>query len=419
MLSTFLLLTSIICAVSAAPAGARSSHIAQDIQCALVDDDGTELMGSKGVGNYIACIYLGTGHCEYFPADGSFSSGGSGCPQGVAQSPSATTAAASDDTLAFSPSMITSTSTFTITTTVTSTATATSSDFNDTFDAMFQGIQCATVDDDGTSLMATVGTGNYVTCIYAGAGYCEYFPADGSFSSGSSNCPEGMPQDPSATSAAFAFVNHPFAATETGSASEPSNTSTTVSESLSVLPTESTSESSAPSGWLTGVAAPTEDETSAPTATSATDSDAESVPAAGPTTVKYLPIPPRIGGLSIFLSTPAAPTGSSTPSAWLTGVAAPSEDSYSLAPTTSSAESLSTASAEPISTTESLSAVDAELRSVFPSPSLTAAKYLPVPPRMGGALRVQPSQVGGALSLSVSSTGLSAMIAVAVGFLAL
>ncbi|KAJ7097484.1 hypothetical protein C8R43DRAFT_1244388 [Mycena crocata] len=65
------------------------------IKCAPVDDDGTALTGSAGSGDFVTCTYAGAGPCAYFPADGSFSSGGSGCPQGVAQDPSATTDGAS------------------------------------------------------------------------------------------------------------------------------------------------------------------------------------------------------------------------------------------------------------------------------------------------------------------------------------
>ncbi|KAJ7860091.1 hypothetical protein B0H14DRAFT_3863884 [Mycena olivaceomarginata] len=40
----------------------------------------------------------------------------------------------------------------------------------------------------------------FVTCVYqGGAGFCTYFPAHGSFSSGSSDCPQGVAQDSSVT----------------------------------------------------------------------------------------------------------------------------------------------------------------------------------------------------------------------------
>ncbi|KAJ7235206.1 hypothetical protein C8J57DRAFT_1728717 [Mycena rebaudengoi] len=64
-------------------------------------------------------------------------------------------------------------------------------------------IQCTPTDDDGTpNTGARPSTGedsDKIMCIYQGAGACTYFPADGSFSSGSSQCPPGIAQDPSVT----------------------------------------------------------------------------------------------------------------------------------------------------------------------------------------------------------------------------
>ncbi|KAJ7236784.1 hypothetical protein C8J57DRAFT_1479113 [Mycena rebaudengoi] len=64
-------------------------------------------------------------------------------------------------------------------------------------------IQCTPTDDDGTpntgAQPATGEDSDKIMCIYQGAGACTYFPADGSFSSGSSQCPAGIAQDPSVT----------------------------------------------------------------------------------------------------------------------------------------------------------------------------------------------------------------------------
>ncbi|KAJ7236788.1 hypothetical protein C8J57DRAFT_1479115 [Mycena rebaudengoi] len=64
-------------------------------------------------------------------------------------------------------------------------------------------IQCTPTDDDGTpNTGARPSTGedsDKIMCIYQGAGACTYFPADGSFSSGSSQCPAGIAQDQSVT----------------------------------------------------------------------------------------------------------------------------------------------------------------------------------------------------------------------------
>ncbi|KAJ7495110.1 hypothetical protein FB451DRAFT_362869 [Mycena latifolia] len=70
----------------------------QSVQCAPADDDGVPLSGSAPSGDFVSCEYDGgAGECTYFPADGSFSSGSSQCPPGVAQDPSATTDAPSTD----------------------------------------------------------------------------------------------------------------------------------------------------------------------------------------------------------------------------------------------------------------------------------------------------------------------------------
>ncbi|KAJ7175201.1 hypothetical protein C8R43DRAFT_599417 [Mycena crocata] len=59
-----------------------------------------------------------------------------------------------------------------------------------------RAVNCAKVDDDGSALTGSApGPGDFATCTYAGAGPCTYFAADGSFSSGGSSCPQGLPQD--------------------------------------------------------------------------------------------------------------------------------------------------------------------------------------------------------------------------------
>jgi hypothetical protein len=64
-------------------------------------------------------------------------------------------------------------------------------------------IQCAPADKNGvpfTSSAPSEDDPTFVTCVYeGGAGFCTYFPANGSFSSGSSDCPQGVAQDPSVT----------------------------------------------------------------------------------------------------------------------------------------------------------------------------------------------------------------------------
>ncbi|KAJ7622232.1 hypothetical protein FB45DRAFT_870445 [Roridomyces roridus] len=69
-------------------------------------------------------------------------------------------------------------------------------------------VQCPPSDKGGVALTssegADAGSPGLVTCTYGttatgGAGPCTFFPANGSFSSGSSQCPAGIAQDPSAT----------------------------------------------------------------------------------------------------------------------------------------------------------------------------------------------------------------------------
>ncbi|KAJ7078316.1 hypothetical protein B0H15DRAFT_954661 [Mycena belliarum] len=59
-------------------------------------------------------------------------------------------------------------------------------------------VNCESADDDGSPLTASgvssEGAG-FASCTYQDAGECVYFAADGSFSSGSSTCPQGLPQD--------------------------------------------------------------------------------------------------------------------------------------------------------------------------------------------------------------------------------
>ncbi|KAJ7600022.1 hypothetical protein C8J56DRAFT_909406 [Mycena floridula] len=55
---------------------------------------------------------------------------------------------------------------------------------------------CAATDDEGTPLLDKGVDGTFFTCTYKGARLCTYF-SDGSFSSGASICPPGLPQDTS------------------------------------------------------------------------------------------------------------------------------------------------------------------------------------------------------------------------------
>ncbi|KAJ7455978.1 hypothetical protein B0H11DRAFT_2066486, partial [Mycena galericulata] len=127
-----------------------------------------------------------------------------------------------------------------------------------------QAVQCAATDKGGTPLTESEGTGNFVTCIYGaagGAGQCTYFPANGSFSSGSSQCPAGVPQNPSATTDALSSVGggsaptfttppntDPFTSAPTTTPSVSLSTPTLASTPVNTDPFTSAPSASNPSG---------------------------------------------------------------------------------------------------------------------------------------------------------------------------
>ncbi|KAJ7193106.1 hypothetical protein GGX14DRAFT_546364 [Mycena pura] len=62
--------------------------------------------------------------------------------------------------------------------------------------AIDPSVKCAPTDKDNTALTGSrVADVGFAECDYKDAGPCTYFSADGSFSSGSSTCPKGLPQD--------------------------------------------------------------------------------------------------------------------------------------------------------------------------------------------------------------------------------
>ncbi|KAJ7866150.1 hypothetical protein B0H13DRAFT_1073045 [Mycena leptocephala] len=152
---------------------ASPTSFKRNVNCAAVDDDGSALTGSSAdsTNSFATCIYKDAGECTYFFSDGSFSSGSSTCPQGLPQ------VAASSN----------------------SDSSASNSASNG---AISSTITCPPVDKDGTPLTASSSfneDGNeFAQCTYKDAGPCAFFFADGSFSSGSSTCPKGLPQTGSA-----------------------------------------------------------------------------------------------------------------------------------------------------------------------------------------------------------------------------
>ncbi|KAJ7291547.1 hypothetical protein C8J57DRAFT_1587861 [Mycena rebaudengoi] len=122
-------------------------------QCVAKDDNGGSLLSSSvGPVGFVTCKYSNAGTCKYFDNDGSFSSGSSVCPDRI----NASTGSAP-------PPQNTKTA------------------------------QCVAKDDNGGSLLSSsVGPVGFVTCKYSNAGTCKYFDNDGSFSSGSSVCPDSI-----------------------------------------------------------------------------------------------------------------------------------------------------------------------------------------------------------------------------------
>jgi len=86
---------SAILLLAASHAAALAISRRADIQCPPTDKNGGALTATgpaEDEPGFITCTYQGgAGLCTYFPADGSFSSGGSTCPKGIAQDPSVTT----------------------------------------------------------------------------------------------------------------------------------------------------------------------------------------------------------------------------------------------------------------------------------------------------------------------------------------
>ncbi|KAK7042486.1 hypothetical protein R3P38DRAFT_317901 [Favolaschia claudopus] len=165
-------------AVFAAPTPSRREV---GINCPSVDDDTSPLLGSGAdqAQSLALCYYQEARNCKYF-TDGSFSSGSSVCPDGLPQDPELFTGGSSDSTSSDSDS------------------TSSNGEIGISF---FDGVTCASTDEAGSELTAAKfvadNSGNeFAQCTYETAGVCAFFFADGSFSSGSSECPEGVPQTP-------------------------------------------------------------------------------------------------------------------------------------------------------------------------------------------------------------------------------
>ncbi|KAJ7742320.1 hypothetical protein B0H16DRAFT_1728258 [Mycena metata] len=248
--------------VAASVVLATPTPFKRGINCPTTDKDGTALKASSAFadsdGNEFAqCTYADAGPCAYFFADGSFSSGSSTCPKGLPQDDASNSPAAAGATTA-------STGT---------TATA---------GAIDSSIVCPATDKDGTPLTQSSSfkddEGNeFAQCTYKDAGPCAFFFADGSFSSGSSTCPKGLPQtstgggNTSPPAGTTTQAAPPVTTTSTTQAAPPATTSTTQAAPPPVTTTSSTAALSTSTSTLFSTVQPpaTTSSTSTTTSTSA------------------------------------------------------------------------------------------------------------------------------------------------------
>ncbi|KAJ7024640.1 hypothetical protein C8F04DRAFT_1270028 [Mycena alexandri] len=197
--------------VAASVVLASPTPFKRGINCPSTDKDGTALTASSSFadsdGNEFAqCTYPDAGPCAYFFADGSFSSGSSTCPKGLPQDDASNSPASAGSTTAST---------------------------NAAAGAIDPSIVCPATDKDGTALTQSSSfkddEGNeFAQCTYKDAGPCAFFFADGSFSSGSSTCPKGLPQT-SGSSPAGTTTQAPPPVTSTTQAAPPPPPVTTTS----------------------------------------------------------------------------------------------------------------------------------------------------------------------------------------------
>ncbi|KAJ7686379.1 hypothetical protein B0H17DRAFT_716821 [Mycena rosella] len=260
---------------AAALAGAAPLRVARAINCTPTDDDGTALTGSSvdAAGDFATCSYKDAGDCTYFFADGSFSSGSSTCPKGLPQNAASsgtesTNSAGSGTGASVSGGSIDS------------------------------NINCAPVDDDGTPLTASSAdsANDFATCEYKDAGECTYFFADGSFSSGSSTCPKGLPQTGGTAATTTA------AAQTTTAAPPPPPPATTSPSTPPPAPPQTTST---PPPQTTPATSTSSTETETSTATITSTSTATEAPPS--TTAQSTSAPTTDAAAATPVTTPAAP----------------------------------------------------------------------------------------------------------------
>ncbi|KAF7291394.1 hypothetical protein MIND_01284000 [Mycena indigotica] len=168
--------------VGAAVVSAVPAPVKRGVNCPGADKDGARLATSDTsrdtLGNVFAvCTYSGAGPCTYF-SDGSFSSGSSQCPKGLPQDATAAGSGASSSGIG--------------------SQSGGQGQAGAQKGSISAAAKCPAGDKAGSSLASSSvsedNLGNaLVQCDYPKAGACTYF-TDGSFSSGSSDCPVGVNQ---------------------------------------------------------------------------------------------------------------------------------------------------------------------------------------------------------------------------------
>ncbi|KAJ7067581.1 hypothetical protein C8F01DRAFT_1228192 [Mycena amicta] len=264
------------------------------VNCASTDKDGTGLTGSSATsdeaGNALdVCSYTSAGACTYF-TDGSFSSGSSTCPKGVAQN-----AAASSSDQQQSTSQ------------------------QQQAGSISSAVNCPATDKGGSSLTSSSPSkdeaGNaLVNCDYTSAGSCTYF-TDGSFSSGSSQCPKGEQQTGGSGSGgqAVTTTSPPPAQTTTTQAPPPPPPPPTTTSSTQVVVTTAAPPPPPPA---------TTTSTTPPVVTSTTDTPPIDTPAPPPPT-SVQPTSTQIDFTTVIVPAPTdtavANSGNAAPQGGLSG----------------------------------------------------------------------------------------------------
>ncbi|KAJ7145672.1 hypothetical protein C8R44DRAFT_896769 [Mycena epipterygia] len=165
------LLTGTLALLSASLGANAATH--QEFECAGKDYTESALIGTGRSGGFVTCTYAAAGQCAY-STDGYFSTGSSGCPDGLSL--------VQDD----DGEMHAAASTI-----------------------------CPPSDDAGSTLIGSGVSGKFKTCTYSNAGLCVYF-SHGLFTSGGSTCPDTIVPSACACSASNTAGNSSSSSSSSG-----------------------------------------------------------------------------------------------------------------------------------------------------------------------------------------------------------